>query len=105
MNVQLLVSEYCKNAAKQKALKERNDELRAKLIPYLKKNDCPEDGPYILELSEIPKMDFSWKSYAARLAKKLYGDECKKQIKLAIKKAGTKTVEVLTLKVNPKWKG
>jgi len=102
--MQTLVNEYCKNAAKQKALKERNDELRNKIIPYLKKHECPKDGPYILELSEIPKMDFSWKDYAYRLAKRLYGPQSKKTVKAAIAKAGTKTVEQLTLKVNPKWK-
>ena len=104
MNAQKLIDEYCKNAAKQKALKERNDELRDKLIPYLKKYECPDEGPYLLELTEIPKMVLSWKDYAAKLARKLYGDECKKQIKLAIKKAGSKTIYQLTPKVNPVWK-
>lgn len=104
MNAQSLVDEYCKNAAKQKALKDRNDELREQLIPYLKKHECPNAGPYLLELSEIPKMDFSWKTFAAKLARKLYGDECKKQIKLAIKKAGSKMVYQLTPKINPSYK-
>lgn len=105
MNIQKQIDEYCKNAAQQRALKDRNDELRETLIPYLRKNECPTGGPYLLEYSEIPKMDFSWKSFAAKLAKKLYGDECKKQIKAAIAKAGSKKVQQLTPKVNPKWKG
>jgi len=102
---QQLVNTYCKNVAKQKALKDANDELREKLIPFLKKHESPDDGPYLLELLEIPKMQLSWKSYASKLAKKLYGDECKKQIKMAIKKAGSKTITQLCPKINPKWKG
>jgi hypothetical protein len=104
MSIQSSVSEYCKNVAKQKVLKERQDELRDKLIPYLKKHASPTDGPFLLELSEIPKMDFSWKDYAYKLARKVFGEDSKKQIKMAIKKAGTKTVDVLTVKINSKWK-
>lgn len=104
MSIQAKIDEYCKNSAKQKELKERNDELRAKLIPYLRKHECPTSGPYLLEFTRIPKMALSWKTFAAKLAKKLYGDEYKKQIKLAIKKAGTNAVDQLTFKINPKWK-
>lgn len=106
MSVQKLVDEFAKNCAKQKSLKQRHAELRDKLIPYLRKHNCPTSGPYLVELIESERTKLSWEELAIKLMRKMGWDAAKRkaEIRKAKKLAGTQTVATLNPKVNPKWK-
>lgn len=101
---QELVNEYAKISAEIKVLKKQHDKHRLKLIAYLKSNNCPTKGPYLIEMVDSERTQFSWQAFGKRVAKLAWGESAKSKIKAAIKKAGTEPVCTLLLKVNPDWK-
>src|SRR5579863_4281607 len=98
------VDRYIKIHGKLKVLKEEENELRETLIPYLKKHDCPDGGPHLLEYTKVPRTNFSWEHFARHAARQAWGKEATRFIKAAIKRAGKTEIDKLSPKINPSWK-
>lgn len=106
MSFQSVVDEYASVSAKRKAYKKKEDKLRDKLIPFLRKHKCPANGPYLVSLTDVERSEFSWETFARKQLKKL--GKTVKEIKLLVKrekdKAEDKIVPTLHVEINPDWK-
>ena len=106
MSWQAKVNEYAKLSARSKKIKERHEELRTQLIAFLRKHECPTDGPFYLELNDVPRTLFSWEDLALSLLRDKYPKNKVKKVLARLKaKAGTKQIPTITIKVNESWKG
>jgi hypothetical protein len=80
--------------------------LREKLVRYLRKNESPNKGPFLIKLIESERTEFSWEEFARKQLKK-FGNtvkEIKAMVKVAKARAGASQVDTLKVEVNPDWK-
>lgn len=96
-----LVTSYVKLHAKIGKLQKQHEAKRQKLIKRFKDGYvCSTDSPYVLEYSEVPKTDLSWKEEWMKLAKDQLGTRWKKYLRKIRALAGETKVPTIHIKPN-----